>query len=124
MNSLPFSIFCTKLFLIANISQKMTFIMYFQLIAHELGHNLGMYHDFRILKSYLLRGPNIPPRTINDKHKEKSNNSTHLGSIATVFQAEVAAISRAAQSLLYHHNQNIIIRSDSQAAIKAIGKKK
>ena len=24
----------------------MTFIIYFQLIAHELGHNLGMYHDF------------------------------------------------------------------------------
>ena len=22
--------------------------MYFQLIAHELGHNLGMYHDFNL----------------------------------------------------------------------------
>ena len=32
------------------------------------------------------------------------------------------AISRAAQALMYHYRQNITIRSDSQAAIMAIGK--
>ena len=46
----------------------------------------------------------------------------YLGQKSTVFQAEVVAISWAAQSLMYHQRQNIIIRSDSQAALNAIGK--
>ena len=54
------------------------------------------------------------------KHAEKINNSTYLGNIATVFQAEVMAITTAAKSLINVKNQEIIIRSDSQSAILAI----
>ena len=57
---------------------------------------------------------------IRVKHKDKSNNSTYLGGIATVFQAEVMAILGVARELINSSNQKIVIRSDSQAAILAI----
>ena len=57
---------------------------------------------------------------IRTKHVEKSNNYAFLGSIATVFQAEVIAIQRVALALIHGKNQNIVIRSDSQSAIQAI----
>jgi ribonuclease HI len=44
----------------------------------------------------------------------------HMGPRATVFLAEVRAISTVAHTLMQHKNQNIIIRCDSQAAILAI----
>ena len=52
-----------------------------------------------------------------DKHQES------LGSIATVFQAEILAILRASQALQKRVNQKITIRSDSQAAIQALRSK-
>ena len=49
------------------------------------------------------------------------NYSEYLGSSTTVFQAEIAAITRVATFLGYKQAlQKIIIRSDSQAAIQAI----
>ena len=57
---------------------------------------------------------------IRVKHTEKNNNSTYLGNIATVFQAEVMAITSVAKDLVKVRNQNIVIRSDSQSAILAI----
>ena len=44
----------------------------------------------------------------------------NLGNIATVFQAEVLAISRACEALKPRINQNIVFRSDSQSALLAI----
>ena len=57
---------------------------------------------------------------IRVKHKERNKNSTYLGSIATVFQAEVMAISMVAKDLQRVQGQRIIIRSDSQAAVLAL----
>ena len=45
---------------------------------------------------------------------------SHLGKIATVFQAEIVAITNAVKSLKKQHKLNVTIRSDSQAAILAI----
>ena len=49
-------------------------------------------------------------------------NCFHLGKLSTVFQAEVFGIWKVAEALLVEgtHDQDIIILSDSQAAIKAI----
>ena len=44
----------------------------------------------------------------------------YLGTQATVFQAEIVALSRAASHLSIRHNQNITFRVDSQSAILAI----
>ena len=49
-----------------------------------------------------------------DQHQES------LGTIATVFQAEILAILRASQALQKRVNQKITFRSDSQAAIQAL----
>ena len=57
---------------------------------------------------------------IRVKHREKNKNSTYLGSIATVFQAEVMAISTVARDLQKVRGQRIVIRSDSQAAVLAL----
>ena len=83
--------------------------------ASENANTIYCYTDGSKMNNYAGFGYQI--RT---KHKEKSNNSTHLGSIATVFQAEVIAIQRVALELIKSTNQNIIIRSDSQSAIQAI----
>ena len=48
--------------------------------------------------------------------------SRHLGNFATVFQAEVTAITEASQYLLQKRvkNKDIVILSDSQAALKSL----
>ena len=63
---------------------------------------------------YHIRRNNVP---LGDHH-------CFLGKNSTVFQTEIVAISKASNALMIHKNQNIIIRSDSQAAINAIGKNK
>ena len=47
--------------------------------------------------------------------------SEYLGNFATVFQAEVIAITRVAAHLMKQFDSKILIRSDSQAALLAIG---
>ena len=47
----------------------------------------------------------------------------HLGSCASVFQAEILAIDRAADALKSSSNQHIVFKSDSQAAIRALTNK-
>ena len=59
---------------------------------------------------------------IRRDNKPLHDSQVYLGHSSTVFQAEVVAITRAAQALMFHYRQNITIRSDSQAAILAIGK--
>jgi ribonuclease HI len=44
----------------------------------------------------------------------------HMGPRATVFMAEIRAITTVAHTLMHRKNQKIIIRCDSQAAIQAI----
>jgi ribonuclease HI len=44
----------------------------------------------------------------------------HMGPRASVFMAEIRAITTVAHTLMQRKGQNILIRSDSQAAIKAI----
>ena len=44
----------------------------------------------------------------------------YLGKFATVFQAEIIAIARAAKFLKYKKHKKIVIRCDSQAALQAI----
>jgi ribonuclease HI len=46
--------------------------------------------------------------------------NTNMGPKATVFMAEIRAITTVAHTLMQRKNQNIVIRCDSQAAIKAI----
>ena len=47
----------------------------------------------------------------------------HLGKCASVFQAEILAIDRAADVLMNSSNQHIVFKSDSQAAIRALTNK-
>ena len=44
----------------------------------------------------------------------------HLGKYCTVFQAETIAIIRAGQQLIKRKGQSIVIKIDSQAAIRAL----
>ena len=57
---------------------------------------------------------------IRRENKSRTDHWEYLGKWATVFQAEVTAITRVSQSLKKQYSSNIIIRSDSQAALLAI----
>ena len=59
---------------------------------------------------------------INNSHYDDAKEAIHLGNNATVFQAEVFAVGRAAFHLIFAEmkNKNYIINCNSHAAIMVL----
>ena len=58
-----------------------------------------------------------------DYHTDTFTGCEHLGRDASVFQAEILAIHRAADMLLDHSHRTIVFKSDSQSALRALTNK-